>query len=38
MLTGFGLRISRDQQLRFLVLLVRLMSLSAAIGYAVIGR
>jgi len=38
MITGFAPRISRDQQLRLFVMFLRIASLSAAFGYAVIGR
>jgi hypothetical protein len=38
MIIGFAPRISRDQQLRLLVLFLRIASVGAAVGYAVIGR
>jgi hypothetical protein len=38
MVTGFAPRISRDQTLRVLVFFLRIASLGAAVGYAVIGR
>jgi hypothetical protein len=37
MITGFAPRVSRDQQLRLLILFLRIASLGAALGYAVIG-
>ena len=39
MVTGFAPRIvARDQQLRLLVLFLRIASLGLAFGYAVVGR
>jgi hypothetical protein len=38
MVTGFAPRISRDQQLRLVVLFLRVASVGIAVGYAMVGR
>jgi hypothetical protein len=38
MITGFAPRITRDDRLRVTVLVLRILSLGAAVTYAVMGR